>query len=136
MEFLLLVPKHQNQYDRGTAFVASKMHNEYYNIHYEPPSDAVNITTFEHRIRHAAGRLKESYPTSKMMGGSFEDWIEVGTVSYKENLGWIIDELKKPDILSEWDSDMHYEGGSPQMHEEAMIKKVNEDIRAGRISVI
>ena len=93
----------------------------------------LRLVTFEDRIRHAAGRLDESYPTSKMMGGGPDQWKQVGTVKYISNLGWLIDDITDEESLYGWDPGPHYAGGSPALHEEARIKQINEDIRNGRI---
>ena len=132
--YLLMVPigRYAEIHEPGTAFVAKPL-EEMFLVHYEAPGQASNIVTFEDRIRHAAGRLDESYPTSKMMGGGPDQWKQGGTVKYVSNLGWLIDDITDEESLYGWDPGPHYAGGSPALHEEARIKQINEDIRNGRI---
>lgn len=132
--YYLMVPvgEYAGIHKTGTAFVAKPVEDMFL-VHYEAPGQASNIVTFEDRIRHAAGRLDESYPTSKMMGGGQDQWKQVGTVKYVNNLGWVIDDILDEESLYRWDPGPHYAGGSPALHEEARIKQINDDIRSGRI---
>lgn len=131
-EYILVVPSGSMTAvaPKGTAFVAKRTAAGYL-VHYEPPGNAVNVVTFEDRVRHAAGRLHDSYPTSKMVGGGPEHWIEVGSVIRDARLGWIIAEIADPDVLSQWDCDEHHEGGSPRLHEETRTREISRALRGG-----
>ena len=131
-DLIVPVPDRAPLYEKGTAFVAEQREHLYL-IHYEKPGTYSNVITLEDRIRHAAGRLQEDYPTSKMMGGRQEDWIKVGTVSKRDNLGWYIDEILDHEALNAWDPGPHYEGGSPELHEKMRIKLFNQSLRKGRL---
>lgn len=133
-EFHLVVPTHSlaRAFTPGTAFVALEK-DQYLEISYEPPGEYSNITTFEHQVHHAAGRLSEKYPTSKKLWGDVEEWKKVGTIVYRHNMGWIIETISDENTLIEWDAGPHYAGGSPEAHQEARNKEYvsNISIRGG-----
>jgi len=115
----------------GTAFVA-KNKGDYMLIHYEPAGEISNVQTFEERIRQAAGRLAESYPTSKMMGGTFKEWKKVGSVEYRKNLGWVISEITDEESLYNWDPGPHFAGGNPDIYTQAKEKAAIKNLKSGR----
>lgn len=115
----------------GTAFVGRRHSKDQYLVHYEKPGNVSNIVTFEDRIRHAAGRLDEDYPTSKMMAGTEKIFRIVGTVMRNDEIGWHIDEITDRAALEEWADGPHYEGGSPHLHEEGRIRRFNQKMRKG-----
>lgn len=133
--YLLLVPVGvmAEMHPEGTAFVGRRLQSGGYLVHYEEPGNASNVVTFEDRIVHAAGRLHEDYPTSKMCGGDDEHFTEVGTVIRNSDLGWHIEHIIDPDALVSWAPGPHYEGGSPDMHEEVRTNHLNSMIRKGLI---
>lgn len=116
----------------GTAFVGENK-GEYVLIHYEPAGDISNVQTFEERIRQAAGRLAESYPTSKMMAGTMKEWKKVGRVEYRKNIGWVIAEITDEDSLYSWDPGPHFAGGSPDMYAQAKAMAAAKIIKSGRL---
>lgn len=132
--YLLLVPIGDMRFaiKEQTACVAEEIEPGRYLVHYEEPGNAQNIVTFEDRIRHAAGRLHDNYPTSKMIGGDDESFIKVGTVFLSKSIGWHIEEIINRKELEQWSDGPHYEGGSPDLYNEARIKTFNENIRGSK----
>ena len=117
-----------------TAFVGMDLEDGRYLVHLEEPGDASNVVTHEDRIRHAAGRLHDSYPTSKMTGGDAETFRKVGTVLYRDGIGWHIETLFDREALEAWADGPHCEGGSPALHEEALVRRINHDMTKGKFA--
>ena len=117
-----------------TAFVGKEIEGDQYLVHLEEPGNASNVVTYEDRIRHAAGRLHENYPTSKMIGGNADTFKTVGTVLYRNGIGWHIETITDRDALEAWADGPHCEGGSPALHEEALIRRINQDMTKGKFT--
>lgn len=132
--YILFVPKGAmvDTFAPETAFVGKRTGEPgRYLIHLEEPGNASNVVTFEDRIRHAAGRLHDSYPTSKMIGGDENTFIMVGSVLYHPEIGWHIDEITDRDALEVWADGPHCEGGSPHLHEEARARRMSRQMMKG-----
>ena len=123
-----------NLFAAETAFVGKEIKPGQYLVHLEEPGNASNVVTYEDRIRHAAGRLHESYPTSKMIGGNDDTFLRVGTVMHQDDLGWHIDEITDRTALEAWADGPHYEGGSPGLHEDARARRLSADYSKGKFA--
>lgn len=110
----LYVPRSDEQVARGTPLVARAPQEGWIHAHYEEPANYANIKTFADRIVHAAGRLHDRYPTSKMQGFRVEDVIHVGKVGHRAGRSWVIVEITNLNALMQWDEGPHYIGGSPK----------------------
>lgn len=109
----LYVPKDHSRLVPGTALVGRDVEDGHIVIYFEEPGDFANVVTFEDRIRQAAGRLHEGYPTSKLMGFTPDSVTRVGTVGYRGKMNWVITELADLETLIAWDEGPHHIGGSP-----------------------
>ncbi len=85
-------------------------------IHYEEPGEISNVQTFEERIRSAAGRLHENYPTSKCSGAYPDQLIAVATICYIQGMSWVIESISQAVELGRWDEGPHHIGGSPERY--------------------
>lgn len=123
----LYVPKEHDRVVPGTALVGRDVEDGYISMYFEEPGDYSNVVTFEDRIRQAAGRLHERYPTSKLQGFTPDSVIRVGTVGYRGKMSWVIIDLTDPEALIGWDEGPHHIGGSPERRAEReglMISKI------------
>lgn len=110
----LYVPIKNIGIKQGAAMVAVPSEAEMLLIYYEEPGYAQNVQTYEERVLHAADRLNEKYPTSKMTGAYKCDVKRVGTVSYRENMSWIISEITDHEAIIQWTGKKSYIGGTPE----------------------
>jgi hypothetical protein len=107
----------------GTGFVGKKG-EEYLIVHYEEPGQADNIKTLEDRLNHAAGRLDQSYPTSKVAYPSESEMELVGYVEHCEEVGWYISLITNPELLESWAPGPHDVGGSTDFIQRALMRNI------------
>lgn len=128
--YLIYVPARDIGIAQGAAIVGRGDADNFV-VYYEEPGSYSNVVTFEDRIVHAAGRLHDRYPTSKMRGVSPDDVHQVGTVCWREGMSWIIENITDHPRLLAWDPGPHHAGGSPQRHNERLGKTISQMIDRG-----
>lgn len=113
----------------GTAIVA-KISNEMWKnpddvimTWYEEPGTISNVVTFEDRLTHAAGRLVENYPTSKITGFYQRDLLIAAIAQREEGIGWHISQMLEMDALIAWTGETLCEGGSPKIIRERISRR-------------
>ena len=101
----------------GTAFAGKwdKANEDHLMLWYEEPDTFSNVVTFEDRLNHSAGRMRERYATSKIMHANQNEFIEVGVATYLPGTGWYMSEISNPDALTNWAGAVIL-GGSPDFH--------------------
>ena len=107
----------------GTGFVGEPRGNHLL-IHYEEPGNYANVVTLEDRLNHAAGRLAERYPTSKMTGADPDEVSLVGFVTHCEGVGWYISLITNQQLLEDWAPGPHPVGGSTEFTQRALMRNV------------
>lgn len=126
-QYGIYVPKQGTVYaghhPNGTGFVGEKR-GESLLLHHEEPGHYNNVITYEDRLSHAAGRLHEKYPTSKMCGGNPDDFDLVGFVTHCEGVGWYISLITDKELLEQWAPGPHNVGGSQDFHQRAMMRNI------------
>lgn len=100
----LYVPAEHARHDlRAASAIVGEPMESMIDTHYEGGGNATNVTTFEHRINQAAGRRRQSYPTSARRAWGKGDVIEVGSVVYDEVMPhWVIETITDPEALRRW----------------------------------
>lgn len=113
-----------SMHPHGTGFVGAQRAEGHLLLHYEEPSNAVNVKTWEDRLNHAAGRLDTRYPTSKMCGADPSTVDLVGFVTYCEGVGWYIGMLTNEELVEAWAPGPHHVGGGPDFTQRAMMRNI------------